>query len=38
MKKATIKVFFKEVSEKLNLKTEIFQKNIFELKNLETGT
>ena len=30
--------FLKEVSEKLNLKTKIFQKNIFEIKNLETGT
>jgi len=30
--------FLKEVSEKLNLKTKIFQKNIFEVKNLETGT
>ena len=39
MKKATIKAdFLKEVSEKLNLNTKIFQKNIFEIKNLETGT
>src|SRR6056300_258238 len=30
--------FLKEVSEKLNLKTKIFQKNIFEIKNFETGT
>ena len=30
--------FLKEVSEKLNLKTKIFQKNIFEIKKLETGT
>ena len=30
--------FLKEVSEKLNLKTKIFQKNIFEIKNLESGT
>ena len=30
--------FLKEVSEKLNLKTKIFQKNIFQIKNLETGT
>ena len=30
--------FLKEVSEKLNLKTKIFQKNIFEIKNLKTGT
>ncbi|MDC1078384.1 class I SAM-dependent methyltransferase [Candidatus Pelagibacter sp.] len=30
--------FLKEVSEKLNLKTKVFQKDIFEIKNLETGT
>ena len=30
--------FLREVSEKLNLKIEVFQKNIFETKNLETGT
>ena len=30
--------FLKEVSEKLNLNTKIFQENIFEIKNLETGT
>ena len=30
--------FLREVSEKLNLNTKVFQKNIFELKNLETGT
>ena len=30
--------FLKEVSEKLNLNTKVFQKNIFEIKNLETGT
>jgi 16S rRNA (guanine527-N7)-methyltransferase len=30
--------FLKEVSKKLNLNTKIFQKNIFETKNLETGT
>jgi 16S rRNA (guanine527-N7)-methyltransferase len=30
--------FLKEVSEKLNLKTKVFQKNIFEIKNLESGT
>jgi 16S rRNA (guanine527-N7)-methyltransferase len=30
--------FLKEVSEKLNLKTKVFQRNIFEIKNLETGT
>ncbi len=30
--------FLREVSKKLNLNTIVFQKNIFELKNLETGT
>ena len=30
--------FLKEVSKKLNLNTKVFQKNIFELKNIETGT
>ena len=30
--------FLKEVSKKLNLNTEIIQKNIFEEKKLETGT
>jgi 16S rRNA (guanine527-N7)-methyltransferase len=30
--------FLKDVSKKLKLKTEIIQKNIFEEKNLETGT
>jgi len=30
--------FLKEVSKKLNLKTEIYQKNIFEIKNIKTGT
>ena len=30
--------FLKEVSEKLNLNTKIFQKNIYEIKKLETGT
>ena len=30
--------FLKEVSKKLKLKTTVFQKNIFEIKNLETGT
>ena len=30
--------FLKEVSTKLNLKTEIIQKNIFEERKLETGT
>jgi 16S rRNA (guanine527-N7)-methyltransferase len=31
-------VFLREVSRKLNLKTKIFQENIFDLKKLETGT
>tara|TARA_B100001989_G_C24336459_1_gene362735 strand:- start:16 stop:663 length:648 start_codon:yes stop_codon:yes gene_type:complete len=31
-------VFLKDVSEKLNLNTEIIQKDIFTLKNIETGT
>ena len=31
-------LFLKEVSKKLNLNTKVFQKNIFEIKNLETGT
>jgi 16S rRNA (guanine527-N7)-methyltransferase len=30
--------FLKDVSKKLKLKTEIIQKNIFEIKNLQTGT
>ena len=30
--------FLKEVSKKLELKTEIIQKNVFDLKNIETGT
>tara|TARA_B100001175_G_scaffold278914_1_gene255795 strand:- start:61 stop:615 length:555 start_codon:yes stop_codon:yes gene_type:complete len=30
--------FLKEVSEKLDLNTKVFQKNIFELKNLKAGT
>ena len=30
--------FLREVSRKLKLKTEIFQSNIFDLKNLKTGT
>ena len=30
--------FLREVSRKLKLKTEIFQENVFDLKNLETGT
>ena len=31
-------VFLKEVSKKLRLNTEIIQKDIFNLKNIETGT
>ncbi len=31
-------VFLKEVSKKLRLNTEIIQKDIFEVKNIETGT
>ena len=31
-------VFLKEVSKKLNLNTEVIQKDIFKLKNIETGT
>jgi 16S rRNA (guanine527-N7)-methyltransferase len=31
-------VFLKEVSRKLELNTEIFQQNIFDLKKIETGT
>ena len=30
--------FFKEVSKKLNLNTEVIQKDIFTVKNIETGT
>jgi len=30
--------FLEEVSEKLNLNTKIFKKNIFEIKNIATGT
>jgi 16S rRNA (guanine527-N7)-methyltransferase len=30
--------FLEEVSKKLNLNTKVFQKNIFETKNLQTGT
>ena len=30
--------FLEEVSKKLNLNTKVFQKNIFETKNLEAGT
>ena len=31
-------VFLKEVSKKLNLNTEVNQKDIFTVKNVETGT
>ena len=31
-------VFLKEVSEKLNLNTHVIQKDIFKVKNIETGT
>ena len=31
-------VFLKEVSKKLNLNTDIIQKDIFKVKNIETGT
>jgi len=30
--------FLKEVSKKLNLNTEIIQKDVFDIKNIETGT
>ena len=30
--------FLKEVSKKLNLNTEVIQKDIFTVKNIETGT
>jgi 16S rRNA (guanine527-N7)-methyltransferase len=30
--------FLRDVSRKLNLKTEVFQENIFDLKKLKTGT
>ena len=30
--------FLREVSKKLKLNTKVFQKNIFEIKNIETGT
>jgi 16S rRNA (guanine527-N7)-methyltransferase len=30
--------FLREVSKKLDLNTKVFQKNIFEIKNLKTGT
>ena len=39
MKKVIINVyFFKEVSKKLNLNTDVIQKDIFTVKNIETGT
>ena len=31
-------IFLKEVSKKLNLNTEVIQKDIFTVKNIETGT
>ena len=31
-------VFLKDVSKKLNLNTKIIQKDIFTIKNIETGT
>ena len=31
-------VFLKDVSNKLNLNTEIIQEDIFKIKNIETGT
>ena len=31
-------VFLKDVSKELNLNTEVIQKDIFKLKNMETGT
>ena len=31
-------VFLKEVSQKLNLNTEVIQKDVFSVKNIETGT
>ena len=36
MKRAFIKVIFKEMSKKFKLNTEVNQKNIFKEKNLET--
>ncbi len=30
--------FLREVSDKLNLNTKVFNRNIFEIKNIETGT
>ena len=38
MKKVTIKAIFKRSLKKIKFKYKIFQKNIFEMKNLETGT
>ena len=39
MKKVIINVLFlREVSKKLNLNTEVIQKDIFTVKNIETGT
>ena len=38
MKKATQKCFLREVSKKLNLNTDVIQKDIFTVKNIETGT
>ena len=35
MKKVSYKPFLKEVSKKLNLNVQVFQKNIFEIKNLK---
>ena len=31
-------VFLKDVSKKMNLNTEVIQKDIFKIKNIETGT
>ena len=33
-----VSIFLREVSKKLRLNTEIIQKDIFEVKNIETGT
>ena len=38
MKKATANVFFERSFKKLNLNTEVIQKDIFTVKNIETGT
>ena len=39
MKKSHNKcIFLKEVSKKLNLNTDVIQKDIFTVKNIETGT